>query len=185
MSSPTLPQTIAVIGTGTIGASWATLFLGAGLSVRASDPGAGAEAKLREFIRAAWPSMEALGQTSGRSAEDALAALAFFATPEEAATGADLVQENAPERIEIKRETYAKLEAALAPDVVIASSTSGIMPSELQAEMTNPGAAGRSVTRVQPAAPCAAGRSGAGQADLGGGGRGRDGLLQVGRQGAD
>lgn len=138
MSFPTHPQTVAVIGTGTIGASWATLFLGAGLTVRASDPGEGAESKLRAFVTAAWPSLETLGQTSGRSAEQALAALSFFATPEEAATGAELVQENAPERIEIKRETYAKLESALAPDVVIASSTSGIMPSELQAGMTHP-----------------------------------------------
>lgn len=131
-------RTIAVIGTGTIGASWTALFLGAGKVVRASDPAPGAEERLRAAVGQAWPSIEALGRHGDQTAEDALARLTFHADPAEAATGADFVQENAPERIEIKRDTYAKLESALRDDVIIASSTSGIMPSELQAGMTHP-----------------------------------------------
>ena len=45
---------VAVIGTGTIGASWTALFLARGLTVAASDPAPGAETFLRGFVAAAW-----------------------------------------------------------------------------------------------------------------------------------
>lgn len=138
MTTSSAIRTIAVIGTGTIGASWTTAFLAAGASVRATDPAAGAEARLRDFVTAAWPEMEALGRTGGRDLAAAQAALSFHAGAGEAARGADFVQENAPERIEIKRATFAALEATLAPEAIIASSTSGIMPSTLQEGMRHP-----------------------------------------------
>ncbi|HEY0212479.1 MAG TPA: 3-hydroxyacyl-CoA dehydrogenase NAD-binding domain-containing protein [Paenirhodobacter sp.] len=131
-------DTIAVIGTGTIGASWTALFLGAGKVVRAWDPAPGAEARLRQAVTQAWPSLTTLGGHGGETADVALRRLTFHADPAEAADGADFVQENVPERIEIKRDTYAKLESTLRDDVIISSSTSGIMPSELQAEMRHP-----------------------------------------------
>lgn len=133
-----LPRTAAVIGTGTIGASWTVLFLGAGLQVRASDPAPGTEAHLRAFVAEAWSSMEQLGHTAGRTLDAAQQALTVHASVEEAAQGADFVQENAPERLDIKRQVYAGLEAVLGPDVIIASSTSGIMPSTLQEGMQHP-----------------------------------------------
>ncbi|MGQ3676491.1 3-hydroxyacyl-CoA dehydrogenase NAD-binding domain-containing protein [Xanthobacter sp. TB0139] len=132
------PETIAVIGVGVIGSSWVSLFLAAGLKVRANDPAPGAEERLRAFVANAWPALENLGQTKGLTLEAAQAALSFHARIEDAATGAQFVQENAPERLEIKRETYARLEAGLADDAIIASSTSGIMPSALQELMTRP-----------------------------------------------
>ena len=49
---------VAVVGTGTIGMSWTATFLARGIEVRASDPAPGAEARLRHFIDAAWPSPE-------------------------------------------------------------------------------------------------------------------------------
>lgn len=131
-------NTIAVVGTGTIGASWAAAFLAAGFAVRASDPAAGAEARLRDFVTRAWPAMETLERTGGHSVDAAQAGLSFVATAAEAARGADLVQENAPERLDIKRETYAAIESTLAPDAIIASSTSGIMPTALQDGMNHP-----------------------------------------------
>jgi 3-hydroxyacyl-CoA dehydrogenase len=138
MGEAGLPQTVAVIGTGTIGASWVALFLANGLAVRASDPAPGAGQRLRDAVAEAWPALAALGRSGGRDAAQALAALTFCASPEEAARGAGWVQENAPERIEVKRDTYARLESALAPETIIASSTSGIMPSELQQGMAHP-----------------------------------------------
>ena len=66
------------------------------------------------------------------------AAWPVHASVEEAAQGADFVQENAPERLDIKRQVYAGLESVLGPDVIIASSTSGIMPSTLQEGMQHP-----------------------------------------------
>src|SRR6266436_3598888 len=46
---------VAVIGTGTIGASWAAFFLSRGLRVSASDPAPQAEPQLRQFVDAVWP----------------------------------------------------------------------------------------------------------------------------------
>ncbi|GLS79736.1 3-hydroxyacyl-CoA dehydrogenase NAD-binding domain-containing protein [Paracoccus marinus] len=129
---------IAVIGTGTIGASWAALFLAAGHDVAASDPAEGAEARLRAQVAANWGDLAALGVAKG-PVESALERLTFHADPAEAARGAQAVQENAPERIEVKRDLLARLETTLAPDALILSSTSGLKPTAMQQDMTHPG----------------------------------------------
>ena len=64
--------------------------------------------------------------------------VSFHDDPAAAVEGAALVQENGPENLEIKRALFAAIEAGLAPDAVVASSTSGLMPSELQAERAHP-----------------------------------------------
>ena len=58
-------KTVGVIGTGVIGASWTTLFLAKGLKVIVSDPAPEAGNKLRNFIKHAWPSQEAIGLAAG------------------------------------------------------------------------------------------------------------------------
>lgn len=131
------PMRIAVIGTGTIGASWTALFLAAGHEVAASDTATGAEARLREQVRANWDDLVALEIAQG-SADNALARLSFHEDAAEAARGADIVQENTPERIELKRDILARIESTLPPEALILSSTSGIMPSDLQRGMTHP-----------------------------------------------
>lgn len=112
--------TIAVIGTGAIGASWVTLALARGYQVIAADPAAGAEQALRDTVAAR---LAELGEPwlPGR--------LAFHADSREAAAAADLVLENGPERLEIKREIFAALDEAARPDVLLASSSSGLAPS--------------------------------------------------------
>ena len=122
-------QVIAVLGTGTIGASWAALFLAMGQDVRAWDPAPGAAERLQAALAQAAPSLAAHAG-AGR--------LSLHPSPEEAATGAGFVQENAPERLELKRALYARIEPVLEPEVVIATSTSGIMPSALQEGMAHP-----------------------------------------------
>src|ERR1700759_745570 len=89
---------IAIIGTGVIGASWAALFLAKGLQVVATDPAPNAEAGLRKFVADAWPALERLGLAPGASQSN----LTFTADLAQALAGADLVQENGPERIEFK-----------------------------------------------------------------------------------
>lgn len=126
---------VAVIGCGVIGASWASQFLARGLDVVASDPAEGAEARLRAAVSAHWPALEALGLAPGAGPER----LRFARGPEEAVAAADFVQENGPERLDLKRELYARLDAAAAPDVVIASSSSGLRPGEIQAGCRHPG----------------------------------------------
>lgn len=128
---------VAVIGTGTIGASWTALFLAAGHEVAASDPAEGAEDRLRAQVAANWGDLETLGVASG-SSDNALMSLTFYADPAAAAEGAMVVQENAPERIEVKRKLLAQLETAITPDALILSSTSGLKPTDMQRDMAHP-----------------------------------------------
>jgi 3-hydroxyacyl-CoA dehydrogenase len=119
---------IAVIGTGVIGASWTSLFLARGLQVVATDVAPNAEASLRKFVEAAWPALQRLGLSPGAS----LSNLKFTAELAHALAGSDLVQENGPERIDFKQKLYGQLDALLPPDVIIASSSSGLTMSEIQ-----------------------------------------------------
>jgi carnitine 3-dehydrogenase len=126
---------VAAIGTGTIGASWTVQFLARGLTVAASDPAPGAEGFLHEFVSAAWPS---LARLSPLPAEPPWAALTFHAEPEGALAGVEFVQESAPEREELKRALLARLDAVLDPEIVIASSSSGLLMSRLQSDCRHP-----------------------------------------------
>src|SRR5499426_3207455 len=119
---------IAIIGTGVIGASWASLFLAKKLQVVATDPAPNAEASLREFVETAWPALKRLGLSAGASQSN----LKFTADLAQAVAGVDLVQENGPERIDFKQKLYGQLDELLPPDVIIASSSSGLTMSEIQ-----------------------------------------------------
>jgi len=127
--SPTKPiRRVAIIGTGAIGASWTALFLAKGLEVVATDVAPNAEAALKRFIESAWPMLKRLGLAAGGSQSK----LSFTADLATAVKGADLVQENGPERIEFKRKLYGQLDELLPADVIIASSSSGLTMSEIQ-----------------------------------------------------
>lgn len=119
---------VAIVGTGVIGASWATAFLARGMDVVASDPAAGAEDALRRTVDAQWPVMEAMGLSPGASPDR----LRFVASPEEAVAGAGFVQENGPERVDVKRDLFRRLDDAAPPDAPLATSTSTITVSEFQ-----------------------------------------------------
>ena len=126
--TPNAIRRVAVVGTGVIGASWAALFLAKGLEVAASDPAPGAEAALRAFVHGAWPALERLGLAPGASPDR----LTFSANLAEALAGVDLVQENGPERLDFKQKLYGQLDELLPPNVIIASSSSGLPMSEIQ-----------------------------------------------------
>ncbi len=120
---------VAVLGAGTIGASWTALFLAGGHEVAVYDPAAGSAARVQGFVERAWPALERLGLVRA----GAPAAPSFHQSPAAAVEGAHWVQENGPEDLAAKRALYAAMEPGLGEDAVVASSTSGIMPSELQA----------------------------------------------------
>ena len=131
---PERPGTVGLLGGGVIGAGWAARFLLNGVDVRLFDPDPEAERKVAEVLELA---RRAYGRLTlaplppeGR--------LAFAASPQEAADGADFVQESAPERPELKQELLAAADRAAAPDVPICSSTSGLRPTLLQAHMERP-----------------------------------------------
>src|SRR5215470_13674764 len=119
---------IAIIGTGVIGASWTSLFLAKGLQVVATDIAPNAEASLWKFVETAWPVLKRLGLSPGASQSN----LTFTADLAQAVAGVDLVQENGPERIDFKQKLYGQLDELLPPEVIIASSSSGLTMSEIQ-----------------------------------------------------
>ncbi|MBD3897964.1 L-carnitine dehydrogenase [Halomonas sp. ML-15] len=123
-----MSRRLAVIGTGVIGNGWIARALAQGWDVVAFDPAPDAPERSRAFVDNAWPSLERLGLAEGASP----ARLRFVASPEEAVVGADLIQENVPERLALKREILAALDAAADAEVIIGSSTSGFKPSDLQ-----------------------------------------------------
>jgi 3-hydroxyacyl-CoA dehydrogenase len=119
---------VTIIGTGVIGASWAALYLAKGMEVVATDIAPNAEAALKRFVDAAWPALKRLGLAPGAS----LSKLSFTPKIEVAVVGADLVQENGPERLDFKQKLYEQMDDLLPADVVIASSSSGLTMSEIQ-----------------------------------------------------
>ena len=119
---------VAIIGTGVIGASWTALFLAKGLDVIATDIAPDAEVSLRRFVKAAWPALERLGLAPGASQSR----LTFTADLPAAVRAADFVQENGPERVDFKQKLYGQLDELLPPEVIIASSSSGIPMSQIQ-----------------------------------------------------
>jgi carnitine 3-dehydrogenase len=125
---------VAVVGTGVIGAGWATHFLAQGFEVAATDPAAGAEKRLRARVGDYWPTVEALGLVDGASRDK----LSFTTDVASAVRNADFIQESGPERLDVKHALVASIEAAANPDVIIASSSSGLSASEIQAGATHP-----------------------------------------------
>jgi carnitine 3-dehydrogenase len=131
---PAQVERVAVLGAGTIGASWTAQFLARGLSVAVYDPAPDGETRVREFVEAAWPTLERLGLSANADPTR----VSFHDDPAAAVERAALVQENGAENLDVKRALFGRIDAALAPDAVVASSTSGYMPSELQAGRRGP-----------------------------------------------
>jgi 3-hydroxyacyl-CoA dehydrogenase len=98
------------------------------LQVVATDVAPNAKAALRKVRRIAWPARKRLGLSPEASQSN----LKFTADLAQALAGADLVQENGPERIDFKQKLYAQLDELLPADVIIASSSSGLTMSEIQ-----------------------------------------------------
>ena len=125
---------VAIVGTGVIGAGWAARCLAHGLDVAAFDPFASAEAKLRAAIANAWEPLTRQGLAPGASPER----LTFAATLAQCVEKADFIQENAPEREALKQDLLAEIDAAAPAHAIIASSTSGLLPTLLAAKMGDP-----------------------------------------------
>lgn len=126
---------IAIVGAGTIGASWAALFLARGMDVVVSDPAGDAEAQTRARVQAAWPVLAELGHVTEGASPDTLR---FEPDLARALAGVDFVQENAPEREDFKIDLFARMDAMLPAHVIVASSSSGLIMSRLQSRCRHP-----------------------------------------------
>jgi carnitine 3-dehydrogenase len=127
-------ERVGLIGGGVIGGGWAARFLLNGRDVAIFDPDPDLARKLEATLANARRAHEGLfpGLTprEGR--------LKIAATVGEAVAGADFIQESLPEREDLKKRVLAAIEKAARPEAIIASSTSGLLPTRLQSEMARP-----------------------------------------------
>ncbi|MFK4259594.1 3-hydroxyacyl-CoA dehydrogenase NAD-binding domain-containing protein [Agrobacterium tumefaciens] len=123
-------RTVAIIGAGLIGGSWAAFFLSRGLKVRVYDPDVSGEPRLREVVDNALADLAQLGPIHRPDPGDLL----FSGDLQVVLEGCDYVQENAPEKLPLKQELLRDICRLTAADVVIGSSTSSFRPGELQEE---------------------------------------------------
>lgn len=126
--------TFAVLGTGVIGAGWAARALAHGFDVIAWDIAPDWEAKLRASVDNAWPALERLGLDP----EADPARLRAAESLEALCRDAEFIQEATPERLDLKRRLLAEVDAVAPSDTLMASSTSGLKPTALQANCRHP-----------------------------------------------
>ena len=128
---------IAVVGSGLIGRAWATQFAGAGFAVALFDPVAGVAEAAREFVGKSLVELEGLGLVEDAGA--ALERVRLATSLGDALAGAGLVQESGPEVEDVKKSTFAEMDAVAASETILASSTSFIVASKFSAGLKGKG----------------------------------------------
>ncbi|MFT5060626.1 MAG: carnitine 3-dehydrogenase, partial [Polaromonas sp.] len=127
-------NTAAILGGGVIGGGWAARFLLMGWDVRVFDPDPEASRKIDAVLANARRSLPGLYD----AALPPEGTLSYHATISEAVAGASWVQESVPERLELKQKLYQTAQAAMDEGAILASSTSGFTPTQLQNCATRP-----------------------------------------------
>lgn len=127
------PERVAIIGAGVIGAAWAARWMLCGSDALVYDPGPETERIVSEVAENARHSWERMGLASAREGS-----LTITQSIEEAADEVALVQESVPEDVILKKQVLKQIEKAAPKSALIASSTSGLLPSELQEDMKYP-----------------------------------------------
>ena len=127
------PERVAIIGAGVIGAAWAARWMLCGSDALVYDPGPETERIVSEVAENARHSWERMGLASAREGS-----LTITQSIEEAADEVTLVQESVPEDVILKKQVLKQIEKAAPKSALIASSTSGLRPSELQEDMKYP-----------------------------------------------
>lgn len=124
-----MAKKVAMIGAGAIGRAYAICFSRGGYEVSMFDPVDGAAEASIPRMRETAEDLEAEDFLNGHSADAVMGRISIAPTTEAAVDGAVHVQENAPEKLELKKKIFAELDALCPPDVVLASSTSTIVAS--------------------------------------------------------
>jgi L-gulonate 3-dehydrogenase len=126
---------VAIVGTGFIGRAWAISFARAGHDVALWDQMAGAPASAKDYIAGVLPDLETNGLLNGHSPDAVLGRIRLAATIDEALEGATHIQENTPEKLDVKIGVFSVLDEKAPKDAVIASSTSALLPSAFTAHL--------------------------------------------------
>ncbi|MGW4287203.1 3-hydroxyacyl-CoA dehydrogenase family protein [Streptomyces sp. NPDC004673] len=139
MTSPTDPaltsyRRAAIIGGGVIGISWAGLLLARGVDVVISDPREDIEDLVRTGLAEITPALAELGLPT----ENLTDGLSFEADLATAVADVDVVQENGPERLELKQRIWRTIEDAAPAHALLATSTSGIPASAIATALRQP-----------------------------------------------
>ena len=132
--SPDQVTRVASIGAGPIGGGWAAYFLAQGLDVCSYLHDESEQAALMRLLETAWASLEQIGLAEGAS----LDRFRWSTDLAEAVEGAEFIQESVPEVLELKQGLYQQLGDIVDPRVVIASSTSGMSMTDIQARCATP-----------------------------------------------
>lgn len=138
---------VAIIGTGVIGASWAAFNLNKGFQVNAFDPAPDAEVNLSNRVRTYLLDLfeldqaaveKSANQVADQHVAEILKNLVFFNDLSDAVKDADFIQENGPERIDLKQDLYAQITQNCPEDTIVASSSSGLKISDIQNNCVHP-----------------------------------------------
>jgi carnitine 3-dehydrogenase / betainyl-CoA thioesterase len=124
---------VAIVGGGVIGGGWAGRLVENGVDVIVSDPDPEAERRVRDMLEnaeRAWARLTLAPRVRG--------SVSFASSLADAVGEADIVQESAPENEALKRRLLAEIDELARPEALVSSSTSGLLPSRLQADMTHP-----------------------------------------------
>lgn len=135
----TKSRKIGIVGSGLIGAGWAAFYAAKGLAVSLFDADAGARQAGRERTLAYLASLREHGLLDPEAHDRAAASVAVTDDLSEAVHGARLVQESVTERYDVKKEVLRQIDRAAEPETIVASSSSGLLISELQTAMEHPG----------------------------------------------
>ena len=133
-SDPNSVKRISSLGAGPIGGGWTAHFLARGYDVTAYLHDKSETSSFMSILKTAWVSLTELGLAPDASMER----LRIVTDLEEALKGAEFVQESGPERLEVKQELYSEMGKILPPSIIIGSSTSGLMMTDIQSDCSTP-----------------------------------------------
>ncbi len=127
-------KNIASLGGGPIGGGWSAFFLSQGYNVKAYLHDKKETEQFAKIIDTAWISLKELGtKNSGKKSN-----LTISHDLSDCLKDVDFVQESAPENLSLKQELYKDIGDILPSNIVIASSTSGLMMSDIQMKCSTP-----------------------------------------------
>ena len=126
-------KTVGIVGCGLIGSGWAARCLARGLNVIAFDPSDGFESKCRAYIDNAQIALRKMGFD-----RDLADQLSFVSDLDTLCEASDFIQESAPDNLDLKRKIHDQIDRLTDAKTVIASSSSGLLPTEIQSKTRNP-----------------------------------------------
>ena len=131
-------SSVACVGGGTIGFSWAVLFAQHGMRVKIYDVSEAVLSQANGELRDAYDTLVEAGVMTDADMSTSLSRITTTTDLAEAVKDVDYVQESGPERYRIKREIYRELDRLARPEAILASSTSAMLMTEIQKATTHP-----------------------------------------------